>query len=72
MMCWNFFFHRAGMIWRTGALGRFVGAHAPARCANETSCFHVTANPRRFYGWQSATSKRSLGDSRLFYPSRAS
>lgn len=32
--------------------------------ANETCCFHVAANPRRFYG-----SRGNLGDSRLFYPS---
>src|SRR3954447_11501940 len=28
-MCWIFVFHRAGMIWRTGTLGRVVGAQAP-------------------------------------------
>src|SRR3954453_12176400 len=57
------------MIWRTGALGRFVGALAPAMGAIETSCFHVAANPRRFCGSPNGL-KATLGDSRLFYPSR--
>src|SRR4051812_13673355 len=61
IMCRIFCFHRAGMIWRTGALGRFEGAESAPPGTLETSCLDVAANPRRFYG---------LGDSRFFYPSR--